>query len=76
MNDEQFLHSLSKATPNLKSVITAAASIAADMGHEYLSCKHLLLAIIREENPCQQLFIDGEFTFENVLNALYPHNQK
>ena len=63
---------LSKATPNLKSVIVAVASIAKDMGHEYLSCTHLLLAMIREKNPCQQLFIDGGVVFEDVKNELYP----
>lgn len=75
MSPEQSLSlALSKATPNLNSVIIAAASIAKDMGHEYLSCKHLLLAIIREENPCQQLFIDGGVEFNNVKSELFHTN--
>ncbi|WP_157170850.1 Clp protease N-terminal domain-containing protein [Nocardia araoensis] len=37
-------------TPRYNRVISSAAKIADDMGHDHLGVEHLFLAIIRERN--------------------------
>lgn len=63
---------MENATPNLKLLIDEANEIAKSKGEEYLSSKHLLLAMIRKYNPVQDLFIQGGVTYEHVEKLLYP----
>lgn len=65
-----------QATPNLQRIMEIAMQIAQDKGEEYLSSKHVLLAMIRAENPAQDLFIQGGVTYAQIEAYFYPVAQE
>jgi ATP-dependent Clp protease ATP-binding subunit ClpA len=59
-------------TPNSKKSLDLAARIAKDMGHEYVSNKHLLLALLKDPSEVGDLFKKGGVDYATVERILFP----
>ncbi len=61
---------INRCTPNLIRILDSAEKIAKSRNEHYLSSKHILLALIKEENPTQEIFIREGFDYDKIEKFL------